>query len=124
MRLDVLLLAADLAGAGVPVLELRGEPFAADISYIVLDSRAAAPGSLFCCVPGQRVDGHRFAPDAVAAGAVALLCGRPLALPVPQVIVAAFRPALGPLADAFHGHPSRRLVAVGVTGTNGKTTTT
>jgi UDP-N-acetylmuramoyl-L-alanyl-D-glutamate--2,6-diaminopimelate ligase len=124
MRLDLLLSAADLVGAGVPVLELQGDPGVADISAIVLDSRAVVPGALFCCVPGQRVDGHRFAPEAVASGAVALLCERPLDLPVPQVVVTTVRPALGPLADAFHGHPSRRLLAVGVTGTNGKTTTT
>jgi UDP-N-acetylmuramoyl-L-alanyl-D-glutamate--2,6-diaminopimelate ligase len=124
MRLDLLLAVADFGGAGVPVLEVMGDPGAVDISAIVLDSRAVKPGALYCCVPGQRVDGHLFAPDAVAAGAVALLCDHPLPLPVPQVVVAAVRPALGPLADAFYDHPSRRLRTVGVTGTNGKTTTT
>jgi UDP-N-acetylmuramoyl-L-alanyl-D-glutamate--2,6-diaminopimelate ligase len=124
MRLDLLLRAADLGGAGVPVLEVRGDLATAEVSAIVLDSRAVVPGSLYCCVPGQHVDGHRFAPDAVAAGAVALLCERPLALSVPQVVVTSVRQAMGPLAAAFHGHPSRRLRAVGVTGTNGKTTTT
>jgi UDP-N-acetylmuramoyl-L-alanyl-D-glutamate--2,6-diaminopimelate ligase len=124
MRLDLLLAAADLGAAGVPILESRGDPGTADISAIVLDSRAVQPGALYCCVRGQRVDGHQFAPEAVAAGASALLCEYPLPLPVPQVVVAAVRPALGPLADAFYDHPSRRLRTVGVTGTNGKTTTT
>jgi UDP-N-acetylmuramoyl-L-alanyl-D-glutamate--2,6-diaminopimelate ligase len=124
MRLDLLLAAADLAGAGVPVLEARGDLATADISAIVLDSRAVVAGSLYCCVSGQHVDGHRFAPDAVASGAAGLLCERPLALPVPQVVVTDVRSAVGPLADAFHGHPSRRLRVAGVTGTNGKTTTT
>jgi len=124
MRLDELLSGADLVRAGIGVVELRGDPRATEIGSVVLDSRAVVPGALYCCVPGQRVDGHLFAPDAVAAGATALLCERPLALPVPQVVVDATRPALGPLADAFYRHPSRRLRVVGVTGTNGKTTTT
>ena len=67
MRLDSLLAAADLGAAGVPVLESRGDPSTADISAIVLDSRAVRPGALYCCVTGQRVDGHQFAPEAVAA---------------------------------------------------------
>jgi UDP-N-acetylmuramoyl-L-alanyl-D-glutamate--2,6-diaminopimelate ligase len=124
MRLDALLAAADMAGAGVPVLEMRGDAATVEVTDLVVDSRAVGSGALYCCVPGQRFDGHRFAHEAVRAGAVALLCERPLAVPVPQVIVAAARRALGPLAAALHGHPSRHLRVVGVTGTNGKTTTT
>ena len=82
------------------------------------------PGALFCCVPGERADGHDFAPEAVARGAVALLCARPLGLGVPEVRVADVRAAMGPVAAAVHGHPSGALAVVGVTGTNGKTTTT
>ena len=106
------------------VLEFRGDPAGTDISAITHDSRAVAPGSLFCCVTGGQVDGHRFAADALAAGAAALLCERALPLAVTQVVVPSVREAMAPVAAALFGHPSRRLAVVGVTGTNGKTTTT
>ena len=95
-----------------------------DITDVVLDSRAVTPGALFCCVPGAVTDGHDHAGEAVAAGAAALLVERPLDLPVPQVRVEDVRAVVGPLAAAFHGNPSHDLTVVGVTGTNGKTTTT
>jgi UDP-N-acetylmuramoyl-L-alanyl-D-glutamate--2,6-diaminopimelate ligase len=120
----LLLAAADLEASGVAVLERIGDAGAAEVTDIVEDSRAVGPGALYCCVPGRHVDGHRFAGEAVAAGAVALLCERRLPLDVPQVVVSAVRPAIGPIADAFYGHPSESLVVAGVTGTNGKTTTT
>ncbi|MDQ3146272.1 MAG: UDP-N-acetylmuramoyl-L-alanyl-D-glutamate--2,6-diaminopimelate ligase, partial [Actinomycetota bacterium] len=82
------------------------------------------PGALFCCVRGQRDDGHDHAAHAVERGAVALLCERPLDLDVPQVVVPDSRVQMGRAAAAFHGHPSRAIDVVGVTGTNGKTTTT
>ena len=88
------------------------------------DSRAVAPGTLFCCVPGSRVDGHEFAAAAVAAGATALLVQRFVDVEVPQVLVDDVRAAMARMAAALHGHPSRRMAVVGVTGTNGKTTTT
>jgi UDP-N-acetylmuramoyl-L-alanyl-D-glutamate--2,6-diaminopimelate ligase len=90
---------------------------------MTLDSRHVQPGALFCCVPGHTFDGHDFAQAAVDSGAVALLSERPLELGVPQIVVDAVRPALGPLADALNGHPSRAMTVVGITGTNGKTTT-
>jgi len=115
----------------VEVLQLRGDPDPAgtDVVAITATSQAVRPGSLFCCIRGQSADGHRFAPAAVAAGAVALLCERPLdpttlGRDVPQAIVADGRVAMARAAAAFHGHPSRRVAVVGVTGTNGKTTTT
>jgi UDP-N-acetylmuramoyl-L-alanyl-D-glutamate--2,6-diaminopimelate ligase len=108
----------------VEVSDLRGDPAATDVAAITHDSRAVTPGALFCCLPGRRADGHDFAPQVVAAGATALLCERPLAVDVTQVIVPSTRAAMAPLAAAFHGHPSRRMAVVGVTGTNGKTTTT
>ena len=74
-------------------------------------------------MPGNRADGHNFAADAVSRGAVAVLCERPLELPVPQVQVPSVRRALGPVAAAFWDHPARAMRVVGVTGTNGKTTT-
>jgi UDP-N-acetylmuramoyl-L-alanyl-D-glutamate--2,6-diaminopimelate ligase len=93
------------------------------VGGITHDSRRVEPGWMFCCVPGQRVDGHDHAADAVAAGAVALLCERRLDLPVAQVVVDDVRWAMGRAAAAVHGHPADRLVLVGITGTNGKTTT-
>jgi UDP-N-acetylmuramoyl-L-alanyl-D-glutamate--2,6-diaminopimelate ligase len=124
VQLDVLLAAADLPAAGVPVLERRGDLGAVQISAMTMDSRSAGPGALYCCVPGRRFDGHDFASQAVGNGAVALLSERRLDVGVPEVVVASVRPALGPLAAALYGHPGRAMAVVGVTGTNGKTTTT
>ena len=81
-------------------------------------------GSLFCCLRGTRSDGHAFAEVARAAGASALLVDHRLDVPLPQLIVPDTRQAMGWLAASFFGHPSRSLTLVGVTGTNGKTTTT
>jgi UDP-N-acetylmuramoyl-L-alanyl-D-glutamate--2,6-diaminopimelate ligase len=117
MRLATL--AGALAEAGIEH-DRRGD---AEIAGVVHRTDAVAPGALFCCIPGSRVDGHDLAADVVAAGAVALLVERPLALDVPQVEVPSVRAAMGPLAARFWGDPSRDLTVVGVTGTNGKTTT-
>ena len=87
------------------------------------DSRSLSPGALFCCVPGAVHDGHDLAADAVAAGAAALLCERPLDLGVPELVVSSVREAMGPVAAELAGRPSDHLAVVGVTGTNGKTTT-
>ena len=93
------------------------------ISGIVYDSRRVQTGSLFCCLRGVSSDGHDFAEVACAAGAGALLVDQVLPIAVPQVVVVDTRAAMGSLSAAFFGHPSRSLVVVGVTGTNGKTTT-
>ncbi|HEV8116717.1 MAG TPA: UDP-N-acetylmuramoyl-L-alanyl-D-glutamate--2,6-diaminopimelate ligase, partial [Acidimicrobiales bacterium] len=77
-----------------------------------------------CCLPGGRVDGHRFAGEAVAAGATSLLVRRDIDLPVTRVVVDDPRAAMAPVSAGLHGHPSRTLTVIGVTGTNGKTTTT
>ncbi len=95
-----------------------------EVSAVVHDTRAVTPGALFCCVPGATVDGHDLAPAAVAAGAEALLVERRLDLDVPQLLVPAVRDAMGPVAAALWGHPSRAMTMLGVTGTSGKTTTT
>lgn len=88
------------------------------------DTRDVVPGTLFCCVPGAVRDGHDFAAEAIEAGAVALLVQRVLdEVDVPQLQVPDVRAAMGPVADAIAGQPSRRLEVIGVTGTNGKTTT-
>ena len=107
----------------VDVLELRGDP-RTEIASVTHDSRAVGAGDLFCCVPGSTTDGHDHAPAAVAAGAAALLVERPLGLAVAEAQVASVRAAMGPVAAAACGHPSTRLAVLGVTGTNGKTTTT
>jgi len=92
----------------------------ADLAY---DARAAGPGSLFFCVPGTRSDGHDFAADALANGAVALVVERPLEVDAPQLVVPSARAAMAVAADEFFGRPTEELEVAGVTGTNGKTTT-
>ncbi len=110
--------------AAYPGARLGGAEGDPDVRAVVHDTSDVVPGSLFCCVRGARVDGHRLAGGAVAAGAVALVVDRPLPLALPQVVVPDVRRAMGPLAAAFWGSPSRDLVVVGVTGTSGKTTVT
>jgi UDP-N-acetylmuramoyl-L-alanyl-D-glutamate--2,6-diaminopimelate ligase len=111
-RLAAALDAAEVVGqAPVQVLDL------------VYDARHATPGSLFFCVPGERADGHDFAPQAVANGAVALVVERPLAVDVPQVVVPDARSAMAVAADEFFDRPTEQLQVAGVTGTSGKTTT-
>ncbi|MEO0495506.1 MAG: UDP-N-acetylmuramoyl-L-alanyl-D-glutamate--2,6-diaminopimelate ligase [Actinomycetota bacterium] len=95
----------------------------ADVVDVEHDSRRVTAGTLFACVPGATTDGHDHAPAAVEAGAIALLVERRLDLRVPQVVVPSVRAAMGPAAAAVHGHPSGRIPVIGVTGTNGKTTT-
>ncbi len=94
-----------------------------DIRELAYDSRAAAPGTLFFCVQGDRDDGHAFAPEAIERGAVALVVERPLDVDVPQLVVGDTRAAMAAAAAEFYEHPSRELTVAGVTGTNGKTTT-
>ena len=104
-----------------PADVLRRAPV--EIGDLAYDARAVGRGALFFCVPGSRADGHDFAPEAVASGAVALVVERPLDLDVPQVVVPDARQAMAPVADEFFGRPSEELQIAGVTGTNGKTTT-
>jgi UDP-N-acetylmuramoyl-L-alanyl-D-glutamate--2,6-diaminopimelate ligase len=94
-----------------------------EVRELAYDARAVRPGTVFFCVPGARADGHDFAADAVARGAVALVVERVLDLAVPQLVVADARAAMAVAAAEFFGHPSRELTVAGVTGTNGKTTT-
>lgn len=104
----------------------RAERHGPDVELVdaTHDSRQVEPGWLFCAIPGATTDGHDHAPEAVDRGAAALLVEGFLDLPVPQVRVPSVRAAAGPAAAVIHGHPSRDLVVVGVTGTNGKTTVT
>ncbi len=116
MRLDELV-------AGLPGARVVGDG-AVGISELVYDSRKAGPGSLFFCVVGEKVDGHEFGARVVEEGAAALVVERELTeLAVPQVVVADSRAAMAPLAARFWGDPTAELRVVGVTGTNGKTTT-
>lgn len=102
------------------------EGFIAELrpSDLAYDARMVTPGAVFFCVPGTRADGHDFAPDAVARGAIGLVVERRLDLDVPQLVVPDARAAMAVAADEFFGRPSEELVVAGVTGTNGKTTTT
>jgi UDP-N-acetylmuramoyl-L-alanyl-D-glutamate--2,6-diaminopimelate ligase len=93
------------------------------VSSLAYDSRRVEQGTVFFCVPGGRVDGHDFGPAAVEAGAVALVVERELDVDAAQVVVADARAAMAPLAARFWGDPTSELAVVGVTGTNGKTTT-
>ncbi len=98
-----------------PDLEIR------DIRY---DSRAVEPGDLFVAVTGYQSDGHRFIPKAVEKGAAAVLCQTPPEGDVPYIVTPDSRKALALVSAAYFRHPSREMTMVGVTGTNGKTTTT
>jgi UDP-N-acetylmuramoyl-L-alanyl-D-glutamate--2,6-diaminopimelate ligase len=104
----------ELLGDGAPEVEVSG---------LAYSSQSVTPGTLFFCVPGFRSDGHDFAPDAVERGAVALVSQRRLDLGVPELVVEDVRAAMGPAAARFYGDPTAELEVVGITGTNGKTTT-
>jgi UDP-N-acetylmuramoyl-L-alanyl-D-glutamate--2,6-diaminopimelate ligase len=108
---------------GITPLLLEGDP-AVDVRALAHDSRRVVPGACFACITGERVDGHLHAREAVAAGAVALLLERPLGLGIPEAQVPDVRRVLGPIAARLAGEPSRAMRCLGVTGTNGKTTTT
>jgi UDP-N-acetylmuramoyl-L-alanyl-D-glutamate--2,6-diaminopimelate ligase len=120
MRFDALLATLDDTDISVPP-EVLG---AFEVTAVVHDTREVVPGALFCCVRGAQVDGHDLAGQAVDAGAVAVLAERPVATRVPALYVPSVRDAMGPIADAFWDHPSRRIAVAGITGTSGKTTTT
>src|ERR687890_2563347 len=104
--------------------DLLGEgPADVEITGLAYDNRAVQPGDLFFCVPGFTRDGHDFAPDAIERGAAALVVARPVDAGVPEVQVPDVREAMAVAAARFHGDPTATLPVVGVTGTNGKTTT-
>src|SRR5688572_7996409 len=108
----------------VEILEQRGD-MSRPVAAITDDSRAVTGGSLFVAVKGERVDGHGFVEQAIKSGAAAVVAQVPASSGrIPLVLVADSRKALGLLGSRFHGDPSARLKMIGVTGTNGKTTTT
>ena len=92
--------------------EVVGDP-GVEITDVTHDSRLAAPGTLFVAIRGFRVDGHGFVPAAAAAGAAVCVEEAEAATP-PGLVVKDTRAALGPLAAIVHGHPSEKLIVVGV----------
>ena len=98
--------------------------FSVQISDVISDSRDVIPGTLFACITGENSDGHDFVSKAEANGACALLCEHEVDSELPQIIVEHVRDFLGEVASLVYGNPSGKLLMVGVTGTNGKTTTT
>src|ERR1700754_1733015 len=102
--------------------ELLGDGPDVVVTGLTFDNRHVTEGTLFFAVPGFTRDGHDFAPDAVARGAAALVVQRPLGLGVPEVVVEDVRAAMAVAAARFYGDPTATLRVVGITGTNGKTT--
>ena len=104
-----------------PIHPFKGE--GPEITSIENDNRKVQKGSLFICIKGYTVDGHDFAESAVNNGAAAILAERPLDLDVPVIVVTDTTRAMAVLANAFYGQPTKKLHLIGITGTNGKTTT-
>src|SRR6266545_3552660 len=114
--------------ADLPDAQARG-PTDIEISGIAYDSRAVRPGNLFVAIGGFHVDGHAYIPQALEHGAAAVVGEKatgelPLPPELPYVRISNARTALAPIAAAFYGHPGRQMRVVGITGTDGKTTTT
>ena len=95
----------------------------AEIGGLSADSKHIMDGDMFICFKGGDSDGHDFAAEAVAAGAVAVVCERECDLPVCQIVVKNGRRAMSEFARAFYGNPAAKMKMIGITGTNGKTTT-
>lgn len=108
---------------GIEVLELHADP-QLDVTAVISDSRKVQPGSLFVAVSGFASDGNRFIPMAMEKGAVVVVTAKKPEMDVPYVLVASDRLALALLGTNFYGRPAESMVMVGVTGTNGKTSTT
>jgi len=111
------------AVAAVAGADVRGDP-AAPVRDLAYDSGSVPAGALFFCIHGAHADGHDFAAAAVTAGAAALVVERWLELDAPQVRVGSVREAMGPMSAVVTGQPASAMTMVGITGTNGKTTTT
>jgi len=116
MLLSALLAATEQSVSTPPAT--GGDP---DIGRVVHDSRIVTTGDLFCCITGHNSDGHAYAPEAVEAGAVAVLAERTLDIAVPVLVVPSVRRMMPLFASQISGVPSQQLDVIGVTGTNGKT---
>jgi UDP-N-acetylmuramoyl-L-alanyl-D-glutamate--2,6-diaminopimelate ligase len=101
-----------------------GEKENPTVSNVFSDSRRVLPGSIFCCIRGEKNDGHRYVPMAEAAGAAALVCEHSVTTDLPVLFVESTRHVMGDLASIVYGEPASKLLMVGVTGTNGKSSTT
>ncbi len=95
-----------------------------EVKKLTINSAEVEPGSLFICLDGTTKDGHDYAPEAVKNGAVALVVSHQLDLAVPQIVVDNPREAMSTIAANFYEHPEEKISLIGITGTNGKTTTT
>jgi len=107
---------------GVEVLE--APPTDPEVAGLCYDSRRLKPGDCFVAIPGTHTDGHRYVETALRDGAVAAVVQRRAGTAWPQVVVPDTRRALALMSSTLYGHPSREMVVIGVTGTDGKTTTT
>ncbi|MCI8477160.1 MAG: UDP-N-acetylmuramyl-tripeptide synthetase, partial [Oscillospiraceae bacterium] len=108
-------------GVALNRAELVGD---VEISGICYDTRTMSPGCLFVALPGYKTDGHKFISAALAGGAAAVICQTPPEEPGPWLIAQDTRKALAAVSANWFGHPARSLTVIGITGTNGKTTTT
>lgn len=111
-----------LKSSGAVIRSLRHD---ARVEGVCIDSRQCAPGKCYIAIKGTRVDGHRFIPVAIENGASSIVCmdDSTIEADTPRAVVDDTRKWAGPLAQAFHGWPSRKLVTIGITGTKGKSTT-
>ena len=100
------------------------EDYTDEIGGISYNSKKTKRGDLFICLTGEHVDGHEYAEEAVANGAMACVVERRLNLDIPQIVVSDTTEAIAEIADLFYSSPSKKLNIIGVTGTNGKTTVT
>ncbi|MDH5161096.1 UDP-N-acetylmuramoyl-L-alanyl-D-glutamate--2,6-diaminopimelate ligase [Heyndrickxia oleronia] len=105
----------------LPLVKLPNEN--PTITDIVQDNRKVTKGALFICIKGLTVDGHKFAQDAELKGAAAIIAEQPVNVSIPVIVVKDTKRAMAILADAFYNQPTRKLQLIGITGTNGKTTT-
>ena len=109
--------------ADVPILQQHADP-EMEISGLCCDSRRAEPGSLFVAVSGFASDGNRFIPSAIAKGAVAVVTAKKPEEDIPYVLVESDRLALALISGNYYGRPARKMTMIGITGTNGKTSST
>ena len=111
-----------LSIAGVEGYELRGD---ADVARICMDSRKVRPGDLFVAMPSSRTDTYQFVPDVLASGAAAVVVFSEAGLSLAPCVLYLkdYEDSLWRLCDTLYGHPTRDLKLIGITGTNGKTTT-
>ena len=108
---------------GLDVLELHADE-ALDITGVQYDSRQVTPGALFVAISGFQTDGHKYIPKAMENGAVCVVCEKKPETDIPYVLVSNARSALAALGANWFGHPADAMCVVGITGTNGKTTST